>query len=388
VSYDPLTQRCGENDVVEYKCGNSYYNPETHFCQNPPNVVQPFCGGKIFTSDKKCEDDVVKTQCGDEWYNPLTQFCQAGTNNVEDLCGGESFTSTQRCNNNVVEAQCTNGAWYNTVTQSCQNNVVLTKCGSTWYDPLLKNGGANDWYNTSQQFCINNTVVTKGTFTFYHLYDKKNYTYKWIKIGNGAIWMAEDLKNRADYSTASTLVCYNGVSTNCTTYGGLYSWMEAMAFGYQCGHAGNSSYTYTTGACPIATNHRGACPPDWHIPSTTEWDALITSVGGSINAGTHLKAKNLWQDGNSNNVDTYGFSAMPGGFKICTFWKLTSEMNCTDKNFENINQQGHYWTTFHETYGSSSPDYSRIFQFKYNSNSVTKVFQTAYSYSSVRCVKN
>jgi len=378
VSYDPLTQRCGENDVVEYKCGNSYYNPETHFCQAGTDEVQPLCGGAgglEYTSAQRCENDVVESKCGDDWYNPLTQFCQAGTDNVEDLCGTAIFNSTQRCENGVVEAQCTNGTWYNTATQSCQNNVVLTKCGNAWYDPLLKNGGPNDWYNTSQQFCINNIVVTKGTFTFYHTADRKNYTYKWIKIGNGATWLAENLKGTT---------CPDGVAANCTTYGGLHSWATAVGVSSNC--------TYESTAMTLVCGHdrirnpqnkiQGACPPDWHLPRSTEWNALITSVGSS--AGAHLKAKTLWQNGNSNNLDTYGFSALPGGRRTCTYWNNTGhEINCENAKYEGITQIGYYWTPDMGT-NPNSPAY----QFTYSSGSITNSSISRYHLLSIRCVKD
>jgi len=56
-----------------------------------------------------------------------------------------------------------------------------------------------------------------------------------------------------------------------------------------------------------------ACPSGWHLPNTDEWKKLIDFVGGQSTGGTKLKATSGWTlDGNGQ--DTYGFSALTGGF--------------------------------------------------------------------------
>jgi uncharacterized protein (TIGR02145 family) len=75
---------------------------------------------------------------------------------------------------------------------------------------------------------------------------------------------------------------------NYDAYGRLYNWSEAMA----------------------------VCPSGWHLPSNAEWAALISYVekrnGCSNCAGMHLKSASGWFS-SGNGLDTYGFSAMPGG---------------------------------------------------------------------------
>ena len=103
-------------------------------------------------------------------------------------------------------------------------------------------------------------------------------TYKTVTIGTQT-WMAENL----NYETANSY-CYNDNSANCTKYGRLYTWGAAKT----------------------------ACPSGWHLPDTTEWNALFTAVGGSSTAGTKLKSTSAWNN-SGNGTDAFGFSALPAG---------------------------------------------------------------------------
>jgi len=117
--------------------------------------------------------------------------------------------------------------------------------------------------------------------------------YKKVEMPDGKTWMAENLNCDVEGS-----VCYDPY---CTQYGRLYNWEAA----------------------------KKACSGGWHLPSNTEWEALLTSVGGDSTAGKHLKAREGWIDcgpsgsGAENSCeDTYGFAALPGGFIdiIGLFW--------------------------------------------------------------------
>ena len=71
--------------------------------------------------------------------------------------------------------------------------------------------------------------------------------------------------------------------------------------------------------------------PGWHVPTTQEWDALATAVGGTGVAGTKLKSKDAsvpesspnWPTG-WNGTDEYGFSALPAGYYNGSFGDLGS----------------------------------------------------------------
>jgi len=135
-----------------------------------------------------------------------------------------------------------------------------------------------------------------------------NEIYKSVVIC-GQTWMTRNLNYSADSSE-----CYDFKKSNCAIYGRLYSWATAMALPSSC----NSS------SCASQVG-RGICPPGWHIPSDVEWSKLVSNVersqGCTDCAGKHLKATSRWDDcspsssgmGLKSCLDSYGFSALPGG---------------------------------------------------------------------------
>jgi uncharacterized protein (TIGR02145 family) len=97
------------------------------------------------------------------------------------------------------------------------------------------------------------------------------------------------------------------VQANCVKYGRLYDWSTAMNLPSSCNDNSCSSQ--------VQPKHRGICPSGWHIPSDAEWTTLTDYVGGATTAGTKLKSKSGWAPYSGiENLDTYGFSALPGGY--------------------------------------------------------------------------
>ena len=155
--------------------------------------------------------------------------------------------------------------------------------------------------------------------------DRDGQTYKTVKIGE-QWWMAENLNYAytgvpfkvGDYTTDSTSWCYDIDAANCAKYGRLYTWAAAMdsvgtwsTNGMGCGYG---KY------CNLGEGKvRGVCPEGWHLPDSTEWNALFTAVGGKATAGKMLKSTEGWsdkKDGTSGNgSDSYSFSALPAGYR-------------------------------------------------------------------------
>ena len=105
--------------------------------------------------------------------------------------------------------------------------------------------------------------------------------YRTIQIGD-QVWMAENLNY--DNIASGKSYCYDDKPENCQKYGRLYTWKDAVK----------------------------ACPIEWHLPTLTDWNTLLATVGGKDKAGKVLKAANGWnKDGNGS--DSWGFSAVPGG---------------------------------------------------------------------------
>jgi len=128
--------------------------------------------------------------------------------------------------------------------------------------------------------------------------------YKKVEMPDGKTWLAENLNCNVAGS-----VCYDNDPANCAKYGRLYNWETA----------------------------KKACSGGWHLPSDAEWEALFTSVGGVLTAGTKLKAKSGWHDNgneNGNGTDDFEFSALPGGYGISD----------GDGRFSYVGYGGHWWT--------------------------------------------
>jgi uncharacterized protein (TIGR02145 family) len=111
--------------------------------------------------------------------------------------------------------------------------------------------------------------------------------------------------------------CYNNDPANCTIYGGLYQWAEAVQ--YQ-----NGASNTTSPSPAFAGNVRGICPTGWHLPSDAEYCTLTTFLDATVNCGTigwsgtdaggKMKSTSgLWTSPNTGATNSSGFSALPGG---------------------------------------------------------------------------
>lgn len=120
------------------------------------------------------------------------------------------------------------------------------------------------------------SLATNGTFTD----SRDGQTYKWIRMKDGKIWMAENLNYRTSNS-----YCYDNKESNCKQYGRLYTWRVA----------------------------KNACPEGWQLPTDENWKQLLESIGGG-----YRYYDNGWRDrGNPEYthkiLTSEGFSALLGG---------------------------------------------------------------------------
>ncbi|MCD4664425.1 MAG: caspase family protein [Bacteroidales bacterium] len=155
----------------------------------------------------------------------------------------------------------------------------------------------------------------------YFIDPRDQVKYKVAKIGNQT-WMAENLKaikyndgnaiplvsDKTGWSELKTPgYCWynNDEAANKNTYGALYNW-----------------YAVNTGKL---------CPTGWHVPTDEEWKVLEGAVDSQyaigdntwdeesvfrgFDAGMNLKTTSGWYE-NGNGSDLFGFSALPGGFRL------------------------------------------------------------------------
>ncbi len=145
-------------------------------------------------------------------------------------------------------------------------------------------------------------------------------TYRTVKMPDGKLWLAENLDfkfcNVGGSGTPSTPNAWY-YNNDETTYG----WN-----GYKCG------LLYNWHAVKLLEDHKSELCPGWHVPTTSEWDALATAVGGTSTAGTKLKAANVSWATSWGGTDDYGFAVLPaGGYNgsfylvdsLANFWTIT-----------------------------------------------------------------
>ncbi len=143
--------------------------------------------------------------------------------------------------------------------------------------------------------------------------------------GYSRTWFAENL-NYADSSKTPSLKgrswCYNNVAKNCDVGGRIYTWAAAIDSVKLATDAGNPQDCGYHKTCTLPAKVQGICPEGWHLPSKSEWEALLTAVGGQSNAGEILKSQMGWftstDEGgfaNGNGTDDFGFAALPAGLR-------------------------------------------------------------------------
>jgi uncharacterized protein (TIGR02145 family) len=175
------------------------------------------------------------------------------------------------------------------------------------------------------------TSSNSDTFTD----SRDNQTYKMVKIGE-QIWMAENLKYAVGGKCGGTdNKLQSGNTENCNKYGRLYDWATATTI----------------------------CPSGWHLPSKEEWDALSNYVQSdkvcSSCDAKHLKATSDWNN-NGNGLDSYGFSALPGGrgdsggylvnAGYFGYWWSSTDANAGSPSNAIIRDMGHDYENVHQNY--------------------------------------
>ena len=169
--------------------------------------------------------------------------------------------------------------------------------------------------------------------------ERDGQVYKTVKIGD-QVWMAQNL-NYYDTLEMPELkgraTCFGDKPENCAVAGRFYAWTVAIDSAALANDAENPQTCGYRMACNLPARVRGVCPENWHLPDTTEWNALFKAVGGADVANTILKSKMGWnveEEEGRNGTDDYGFSVIPVGYDYlnfdydgshAVFWQLTEK---------------------------------------------------------------
>jgi uncharacterized protein (TIGR02145 family) len=151
-------------------------------------------------------------------------------------------------------------------------------------------------------------------------------TYSTVSIGN-QVWMGENLKvtkfndqnpialvlddTQWSSQTQAAYCYYQGDITNSNDYGNMYNWY-------------------------VVNNSRNVCPTGYHVPSITEWEELITFLGGNAVAGGKLKEAGFahWLSPNTGADNSSNFTLLPSG------WRANN-----NGFYENLSYMAYLWSS-------------------------------------------
>jgi len=199
---------------------------------------------------------------------------------------------------------------------------------------------------------VNNTVT-----------DIDGNVYHTIIIGS-QVWMVENLQvthfrngdpvpniiNESQWSslTSPAWCNYDNDSLKGAYYGKLYNW-------------------YTV------NDSRKICPSGWHVPSQTEWNTLVSYLGGTTLAGGKLKETGTvhWLNPNTGATNETGFTALPAGTRN------------NSGSFSNEKNHGYWWT-------SDENDTLSAWEWNvnYNHQDIYNFYDSKTTGFSIRCIKD
>ena len=250
----------------------------------------------------------------------------------------------------------------NVTTYSVNTNLT---CNNTYYYRLR----ANNACGTSS----NSNLITQATGACV----PQCGTQIWATTNlNAGTMITSDGSHAGQQQTnngTTEKYCYQNIEANCTTYGGLYEWGEAVKY----------VPSVSCDPCGPTTGHGGTvgqCPSGYHVPSDLEWaryayclDALQAPTDGNsgtntlshfqttfgwtgsstagVGPGDKMKtigygSAPLWGSGN-NGTNTSNFAALPAGWRGNATGGFAAPGGETD-----------FWTA--TLYNSACPDYWQL----------------------------
>lgn len=251
-------------------------------------------------------------------------------------------------------------------------------------------------------FNLQTTVAVRPFVCGQTIYDRDNFSYKTILIGNQC-WMAENLRTRTKangtcvnqtttvsghtYTTNLLPSCTtidNGVLTNlggfkdsgrdcidwpnnsqgdeadCINGYTLYRWSAAMDFAPSCD-------TTNCAAQIISPYHQGLCPVGWHIPTNAEQLVLESYVD------------NLDGDNTNNNGGAFLKATGNSGFNAI----LTGDRELNGSSFDYASDYDTFWTS------TQHDNTNAYFSFVYkNDSTFTNAIENKKYNVIVRCLKD
>jgi uncharacterized protein (TIGR02145 family) len=161
------------------------------------------------------------------------------------------------------------------------------------------------------------------------------FNYYPVTVIGTQVWMTENLRTtKYNDSNVIPLVTDNTAWGNLSTPG--YCWYDNNEAAYKPVYGALYNwYTVNTGRL---------CPSGWQVPTSTDWSALFTYLGGINTAAKKLKetgSTHWFSDpyGDNTGTNETGFSARAGGSRDN---RNTGSLSC---EFAGINYWGNWWAS-------------------------------------------
>jgi uncharacterized protein (TIGR02145 family) len=260
-----------------------------------------YCTGNVSGNDK-IGGFVGHNQSGVRIKYCYSKGTVTGNTNKGGFCGYNPAMTISNCFWDTEKsgiATSAGGKGVPTYLMVRQNNYVGWPMGSIWSINETASYPFHGWQGGMQ------THNNPGTFNQNYVLDYDYNLYPTVQIGTQT-WMAANLKTKHYYdgnyipevtdsptwaSLSTPARCwYNNDSTsNDVPYGQLYNYYVIQL--------------------------SNVCPTGWHVPDNTEWDLLLTTVGGASIASPELREIGTlhWINGNPGATNSTGFSAVGSG---------------------------------------------------------------------------
>lgn len=176
-------------------------------------------------------------------------------------------------------------------------------------------------------------------------------TYPTVTLPDGREWLAANL----DYTWTGLSVPTSGASAS--------SGQQAMYYNYD-----ESTYGWNGQKLGLLYNHAAVKNlelniatwiPGWHVPTESDFEALITALGGT-SYGSKLKSTTGWRD-NGNGTDNYGFAGYPSGTFTGSWGSLDIQLRFWTTTVDSSVQKAKYYVLLYNNsnLGSNYAAYSQ-----------------------------
>lgn len=264
-------------------------------------IENSYCTGTVSGNDK------IGGFVGHNQNGVRIKYCYSvgtvtGNTNKGGFCGFNPALSISNCFWDTEKsgiATSVGGKGVPTYLMVRQNNYAGWPTGSIWYFNEGVSYPFHSWQGGMQ------THNDPGTFNQNYVLDIDYNLYPTVLIGTQT-WMASNLKTTR-FNDGNYIPVVTDSPTWATTYTPARCWYNNDSTANDVPYG--QLYNY------YVIQLSNVCPTGWHVPNNTEWDLLLTTLGGASTASPALRDTGTvyWTNGNPGATNSSGFSAVGTG---------------------------------------------------------------------------